>query len=192
MTLIKMKTPFSFCIFLIVILIFTESCNSSRLYRLDDKNRISHGQLSESTFNALKQFLTTTTNATLKDTIIIKYDYNNETCWDILDQKDDNYIMGFVTRHQDRVQQVLKTRQNISVFNFREPGNNLNKIIKWDKSIMIDSSKQLFNLLFKDRCTCGSSILVTPDKQYISIRSDSHFEALDMTEKQIVTIISKK
>jgi hypothetical protein len=137
-------------------------------------------------------FLNTVTNTSLKDTIIIKYDFNNETCWDLLDQKDDNHIMGFVARHQERVQHVLKTRQNVSVFNFREPGNNLNKIIKWDKSIIIDSSKQLFNLLFKDRCTCGSSILVTPDKQYIFIRSDSHFEALDMTGKQIEEILSKK
>lgn len=172
-----MKRNFFFIASLIALLFLTESCNSSRLYGFDDKNRISHGQLSESTFNALKLFLTTATNTALKDSIIIKYDFNNETCWDLLDQKDDNHIMGFLARHQDRVQQVLKTRQNVSVFNFREPGNNLNKIIKWDKSIMIDSSKQLFNLLFKDRCTCGSSILVTPDKQYIFIRSDSHFEA---------------
>lgn len=187
-----MKRNFFHITSLIAILFLTESCNSSRLYRLEDKNKISHGQLSESTFNTLKQFLTTTSNATLKDTIIIKYDFNNETCWDLLDQKDDNYIMGFVARHQDRVQQVLNTRQNVSVFNFREPGNNLNKIIKWDKSIMIDSSKQLFNLLFKDRATCGSSVIVMPDKQFIFIFSDSHLEALDMTQKQIEEILSKK
>lgn len=80
---------------------------------------------------------------------------------------------------------LKKNRQYVSLFDFHEPGNNLNKIVKWDKSIIIDSSKLLFDLLFKDRCSCGSSILVMPDKRFAFLRSDSHSEALDMTQKQI-------
>lgn len=75
--------------------------------------------------------------------------------------------MAFVTTHQEKVQKTLSTRQNVSVFDFREPGNNLNKIKKWDKSIIIDSSRQLFNLIFKERCACGSSIIVLPDKRFV-------------------------
>ncbi len=188
-----MKRYFLYYLSLIVILSFIASCNAtSKLYRIDEKNRIYKGQLSESTFNTLSQFLTTTTNSKLKDSIIIKYNYNNETCWDILDTKDDAYIMGFVARHQERVQQILKTRQNVSVFDFREPGNNLNKIIKWDNSIIIDSSKQLFDLLFKEHCSCGSSIIVMPDKRFVFLRSDPHLEALDLTQKQLDEILSKK
>jgi hypothetical protein len=136
--------------------------------------------------------LTNTTNSKLKDTIIIKYDYNNETCWEILDQREDDYIMSFVTRHKERVQQVLMTRQNVSVFDFREPGNSLNKIKKLDNSIIIDTSKQLLKLLFKERCTCGSSIIVMQDKRFVFLRSDSHSEVLDLTQKQIEEILSKK
>ena len=124
-----MKRIFSYTILIIGVFLFTESCNSSRLYRLDNKDRSYHGELSDPTFINLKQLLTKYSNTPIKDTIIIKYDFNNETCWDILDQKEDNYIKGFVTRHQERVQQVHKTRLNVSVFNFREPGKNLNKII---------------------------------------------------------------
>jgi hypothetical protein len=188
-----MKRHFLYFISFITILIIAESCGTtSQLYRYDDKNKTYIGQLSDSTFAVLKKYLTITANSKLKDTIIIKYDYNNETCWTILDQSEDDHIMGFVRRHKERVQQVLATRQNVSVFDYREPGNSLNKIKKWDNSIIIDSSKQLLNLLFKERCTCGSSIIVMPDKRFVFLRSDSHSEVLDLTQKQIEEILSKK
>jgi hypothetical protein len=188
-----MKTISPYFLLYISIFTITVSCGStSQLYRYDDKNKNYPRQLSDSTFIALKQILTHATTSKLKDTILIKYDYNNETCWNILDQTNDEYIMGFVTRHQERVQKVLSTRQNISVFEFREPGNSLNKIKKWDNSIIIDSSKQLFNLLFKKRYTCGSSIMVMPDKRFVFIRSDSHSEILDLTQKQIEELLNKK
>jgi len=188
-----MKRHFLYFISIITILIIAESCGTiSQLYRYDDKNRTYIGQLNDTTFTALIKYLTTTTNSKLKDTIIIKYDYNKETCWDNLDEKEDEYIMGFVRRHKERVQKVFAIRKNVSVFDFREPGNNLNKIKKWDSSIIIDSSKQLFNLLFKERCTCGSSIIVMPDKRFIFLRSDSHSEALDLTQKQIEALLNKK
>ena len=188
-----MRKHFIYFILIISILTIAESCGTnSRLYRYDDRNRSYKGQLNDSVFNALKRFLTATTNSKLKDTIIIKYDYNNESCWDNLDKREDDRIMEFVSRHKERVQQVLMARQNLSVFNFREPGNSLNKIKKWDNSIIIDSSKQLFNLLFKERCACGSSIIVMPDKRFVFLRSDSHLEVLDMTQKQIEELLSKK
>ncbi|MEO5945938.1 MAG: hypothetical protein ABIP79_03920 [Chitinophagaceae bacterium] len=115
----------------IVILIITIGCSSSsQLYRSDDKDKIYSGKLSDSTFISLKQFLATSTNSQLKDTIIIKYDYNNETCWDLLDKKEDNYIKPFIPAHQERIKQVLASRQNISIFDFRKPGQNFNKIKK--------------------------------------------------------------
>jgi hypothetical protein len=173
--------------------IFVESCSTaSRLYRYDDKNRTYAGQLNDETFFALKQYLTNTTNTTLKDTIIIKYDYNNENCWDILDQREKEYIMDFVTTHKQRVQQILAARQNVSVFDFREPGNNLNKIKKWDNTIIIDTTKQLMNLLFKERCACGSSIIVMPDKKFVFLRSDSHSDALGLPQKKIIEVLNKK
>ena len=183
-----------FCfISFISILTITESCGTtSKLYRHGENDKIYTGQLSDSTFTALKQFLIKSANSNLKDTIIIKYDFNNETCWNILDQSEDAHIMGFVTRHKQRVQHVLATRNNVSIFDFREPGNNLNKIKKWNNSILIDSSKQLFNLLFKERSTCGSSIIVMPDKKYIFIRSDSHSEILELTQNKIIEAFSKK
>ena len=168
------------------------SCDSTaRLYRPEDSNRVHSGILDDLTNNSLRLLLVAPTSSSLKDTIIIKYDYNNESCWELLDQKDDNYIQGFVTRHKQRVETLLTTRPNVSVFEFREPGNNINKIKKWDSSIIIDSTRQLMNLLFKERSTCGNSIIVLPDRRFIFIRSDSHSEVLDLTQEKILEYFAK-
>ena len=168
------------------------SCGSTaKLYRPDNKNRIYSGRLDDASDASLRRFLATQTTSSLKDTIIIKYDYNNGRCWELLDQKDDNYIQGFVARHRERVQNFQATRPNVSLFDFREPGNNINKIKKWDNSIIIDSSKQLMNLLFKERSICGNSIIVMPDKRFVFIRSDSHSEAMDLTQDRILEYLTK-
>ena len=91
-----------------IVIIFTLtlliSCGSTaKLYKTDDKKRVYSGTLDDNTNTFLRQLLTKQNASNLKDTIIIKYDYNNEGCWDLLDQKDDNYIQGFVTRHKERI-----------------------------------------------------------------------------------------
>lgn len=175
---------------LIYFLTLLISCSSTaRLYGTDDKSRIYSGTLDDFTYNSVKQLLTAQTALPLKDTIIIKYDYNIGSCWALLDQKDDNYIQGFITRHKERVQTLLATRPNISVFDFKEPGNNLNKIKKWDTSIIVDSSRQLMKLVFKERSTCGNSMIVLPDRRFVFIRSDSHSEALDLPQDKILAYL---
>lgn len=188
-----MKRNFHTFLLAIFVLTIIHSCGPySKLYRSDNTDRNYNRILSDSTYNTLKLFLVKTTSKKLNDTLLIKYDYNNETCWDLLDQKVDDYILGFVTRHKERLQKVEKTRPNVSAFNFREPGNNLNKIIQLNNLIIIDSSKQLFNLIFSERCTCGSSIIVMPDKRFVFLRSDSHSELLDLSKEQIDEILNKK
>ena len=186
----RMLGKFTVTIYLLTVLI---SCGSTvRLYRPDDTKKIYSGTLDDATNNSFRQFLTARTTSSLKDTIIIKYDYNNESCWELLDQKDENYILGFVTRHKERIQKIQATRPNVSVFDFREPGNNVNKIKKSNGSIIIDRSRQLMNLLFKERSICGNTIIVMPDKRFVFIRSDSHSEAMDMTQDRILEYLTKK
>ena len=68
--------------------------------------------------------------------------------------------MGFVTRNEERIKKLLSSKRDISVFQFREPGNNINKIKKWNSKILIDNSKELFNLVFKERSICGNSMIL--------------------------------
>jgi hypothetical protein len=164
---------------------------TSSIYPTSSGEKIYSGQLTEAVYSSLTQFLKTQSNAELNDTIIIKYDYNGETCWDMLDRQKDSYIMGIVSRTQERVRQVLQSRDDVSVYCFREPGNRLNKIKKWDSTILIDNKKQLYDLLFKKRSNCGNSIIVMSDRRFVFLRSDSHFTALDMRQTQIIDVLNR-
>lgn len=185
-----MKNCFLYFLLSLLILGITQSCGpSARLYRYDDKDKAYAGKLTDSVYMGLKAYLSSTTGQTVQDTIIIKYDYNHETCWDMLDLRPDDYIMSFIASNKQRKERIQKARPQVSLFNFREPGNKLNKIKKWDHSIIVDSSQQLLNRLFKERCTCGNSILVMPDQQYVFIRSDSHAEIFDLPQSRIEELL---
>jgi len=177
-----------------LVLTLTQNCTTTSkvYYPYNDKKRVGNGLLEDTIFISLKSFLQKYTQDIIKDTIIIKYDYNNETCWNNLDESDDERIMKFVKRKQQSMKQVSQSRKNISLFNFREPGDNLNKLKLWDSTIIIDNRKELYNLLFPHKFNCGNSILILPDKRFIYIGSDPHSEAFYLTGKQIEGILNDK
>ena len=186
-----MATKSYFVSLIILILTIVISCNG-RLYLKDDKEKTFSGRLSDSNYILLQKYLTQIKSAPLKDTIVIKYDYNYETCWSGLDEANEAEIKFFVNVNQDKVTKALANRKNVSFYGFREPGNSLNKVKKWDNTIIIDSSKHILNLLFKERSRCGSSIIIMPDKQFIYTHSDAHSEVLDYTEDQLKALLQKK
>ena len=177
-----------------IALLLGQSCRttSSVFYPYDDKNRTVNGELNDSMFSVLKKYLQDYSQFNIKDTIIIKYDFNNETCWSRLDEKDDEHIMRFVKRNQQNMRLISTTRTNVSAFNFREPGDNVNKLKLWDSSIIIDSSKQLYNLLFRQSYNCGNSILVMPNKRFIYIGSDPHSAIFYLSGRQIEALLNDK
>lgn len=178
---------------LLILLTMTLNCSSgSKLYRMKDKNKIVTGKLTDSEFMSVSEFLEKATSLKPKDTIIIKYDYNKESCWNRLDQQNADYINNIISWSQSRVQNAFKERPNLTVYRFREPGNNVNKIIDWDNSIVIDNDKRLFSLLFSQRSICGNSILLMPDGKYVFMRSDSHFEVLDLTQNDLHALLDYK
>ncbi len=185
-----MATPLNIIRLFAFLLICTGCSTMAGLPSEADKT--STGLLDESAYRSLRQILSAHAPAGLKDTILIKYDYNNESCWNFLDTKDDNHIRGFITRGNERILNVSKSRPHVSVFQFREPGKNLNKIKRWNTAIIVDSSRQLFQLLFKKRSICGNSIAVLPDRRFVFLRSDSHSEVLDLTHDKIVAYFTVK
>lgn len=134
--------------------------------------------LTDSVYNELRHFLANSSGITLKDTIIIKYDYNRESCWNMLDRQDDAYIKGIIRQQQQRIQKERMARPGISVFMYREPGNNINKLKKWDPDIQIDRTGNLQKWLFGKRKICGNSVIVLPDRTVLLFPSDAHFQAL--------------
>jgi hypothetical protein len=148
------------------------------------------GELSANEFTELKQFLQPYSNTPLRDTLAIKYDYNHETCWNRFDERDAKTIKERISHDQSRVRELNTDQFGMSIFRFREEGKSLNKIIKWDSSILIDRDKILYKLLFKRKAICGNSIIVMPDRKFIFIPGDSHMEFLEFTRLTINQVLS--
>ncbi len=188
-----MKIRFTHIAILIALQSIFVGCGSTgRLYNQEDEKRVSSGKLDDSTYNSLRQLLSTSGGQALNDTIIIKYDYQGDDCWNLLDQREATYIQGFIANANARIESQQTLRRGISVFRFREPGRNVNKIIGLNKAIMVNSSKQILAHAFKQRSICGSSMLLLPDKSFIYMRSDSHFELLDLLPEKIGSYLSSK
>ena len=81
-----MKASFIFVLFAFLIIAFWGCHPETTLYRFDDNKRISIFKLNETSLSAVKKYLSNFSNKAIQDTIIIKYDYNNETCWNTLDK----------------------------------------------------------------------------------------------------------
>ena len=156
------------------------------------EENVTVGQLDEEKYNEIKKILTEKSPQALNDTIIIRYDYNNNECWRALDQENDNYIKSMILRHNQIISNKSASRPNISVFNFREPGDDFSKKVLWDKTYIVDSSNQLFNLIFNKRIMCGNSVIILPDMRFVFVPSDPHFDALNFTSEEISSFLRKK
>ena len=146
---------------------------------------ITTGVVSDSIYRQVKAYLSSLSTGTLQDTIIIKYDFNRESCWNMLDRQTDVYIKNVILQQQQRIQRTLMARPGISVFSFREAGNKINKLKKWDQTILIDQSGNLRKWLFTKKRICGSAIILFPDGHFVYFEVDPHFEALDYKVKEI-------
>ncbi len=187
-----MKSTLHFVLFCFTLSLISGCDTTSKFIGKKIEEKVTIGQLDNGKFNEIKRILAERSSGSLNDTIIIKYDYNNNQCWSLLDQENDDYIQGVISGHNRIIQANSAVRPNISVFNFREPGKTFSKKVLWDKNIIVDSSKLLFNLLFKTRNMCGNSIIVLPDKRFVFIPSDPHFEALHFTNEQISSFLKDK
>jgi hypothetical protein len=151
------------------------------------------GELSDTVYMELKEYLTSTTQQQLRDTIIIKYEYNKETCWTYSDiEYEDKYFINAADRIESHRFWLYIKRTGASIFHFREPGNDIPKIVKWDKTIIVDSTRALFKLLFSKKEICGNSILVTPDRRYIFFKGDSHQLILRLNPAHVAGFLEKK
>jgi len=146
------------------------------------------GSLNSMELDLLKEYLSRT-DASPKDTIFIKYDFNGETCWDHLDLQSDEYIDRVVLSAQMRTTATLKARPGISIHKFRENGNAFNKLKLRDSDIKIDSSGLIRQLLFKEKQTCGTSGIVLPSGEFILVKYDSHFDALSLSGKKMGEVL---
>lgn len=163
--------------FLLFLLLISFFCQS----QLTKKDKILI--LTQQEFQDLKTYLLSK-NVVVKDTIIIKYDFNRESCWNNLDDQDDSYIKRVMTNFQNHILDFNKKHSGAIAINFREPGKNLNKLKLWDKTIITDDNLFLKGLIFKKKKMCGNSAIIMNDGSYVIRYSDPHFNLLDAVKKK--------
>jgi len=169
---------------LICCCVFT-ACTTPKLYR---SNRYSTTVISEETRNKLKSYLQKHEVSTLKDTIIIKYNFNGDHCWGVMDA-DQQKLESVLSAYQAHHKMVALKRTNVSIFEFRAKGKNQNKYKLNNSDILVDEG-DISALLFKKPTTCGSSIVILPTGKCLIVKSDSHFEALNLNSKMIDSLVA--
>ena len=164
--------------------VFT-ACAAPKLYR---SNRYSTTVISEETLNKLKSYLQKHEVSTVKDTIIIKYNFNGDDCWRMMDS-DQQKLESVLSAYQAHHKMVALKRPNVSIFEFSAKGKNQNNYKLNNSDILIDEG-DIRELLFKEPTTCGSSILILPTGKCLIVKSDSHFEALNLNSKAIDSLLT--
>lgn len=163
--------------YLLVAGVFLAACNSPRLYRGD--KQFETGNISPAELQVLRSYLSAKSGIPVRDTIILKYDYNHETCWDLSDGQPEEMIRQRITNINSHHALVRQQRPDVTVLHFRENGKDFNKVIAWDNQILVDSGYLRYQF-FKRRAICGSSVLVLPSGKFLLKKSDSHFQMLEI------------
>lgn len=169
------------CISVLFCCLFLVNCSTPGYLNETKKQTLNSAEFND-VKNELKKY---TFDNQLKDTIIIKYEYNNETCWNNLDLESKDYINNVISSRQKYILNQLNQRKNVSFFHFKESGKNFNKIVQWDDRVLTDSSGVLKNSIFSKPNNCGNSVIILPDGKMVHLESDAHIDILKWDEIKI-------
>lgn len=158
---------------------------------ISNNSNISIHRLSTADYNALAGFLSKYTGSILKDTIYIKYDFDNDPCWDSLEKRSSVFIHTIIGAYRNEIKEALVQRPGISIFQFKEKGKSRSKFKKWNTDIITDRNNDISDLLFKRNATCGSSAIVLPGAIFLLIPGDAHFSALKIDQQQIISLLKQ-
>ncbi|MDQ0969946.1 hypothetical protein QFZ20_005349 [Flavobacterium sp. W4I14] len=139
-------------------------------------------QFSLAKADSVRNYLSAISNKSIKDTVIIKYDFNYDGCWNALDQQTDNYIAKVIISTNDLISKYKIAHPGTSVYQIKESGKNFNKLILWNNKILNDGGYLRKNI-FTKRVTCGISLKLYPDGTYKFFYGDSHFLVLQSDKK---------
>lgn len=175
-----MKPLFKFSVLAIYCVAILAAC-SPRLYT---DNPYEAGTLGAGTLDSIRSFLQTNSTVKLKDTIFIKYDFNNDDCWSDLNGQNPEFINNTRWAYQKGIQEKADKRPHVAIYQYREVGNNFSSVRS--KGLEIETDPGILKqLLFKTKTRCGTSAIILPNGKFLLLKSDSHFAALLLDAKQI-------
>jgi hypothetical protein len=141
-------------------------------------DKVVRGTISYSQFRLASQELQSILGQNLKETLFIKYDVVKDDCDRFSERMADDVIANFVRQDIAAIQKISTNYTNVTAVHLRETGTNFSRFVKWNDSIRVDKNGSIFKSLFQGRYTCGSTIIVFPDKTFVLVNSDNKFAAL--------------
>ncbi|KQM63850.1 hypothetical protein ASE74_11800 [Pedobacter sp. Leaf216] len=158
------------------------SC-SPKLY-VDEDKRYQAGTLTDAQVDSLHFYLKENQRLTLKDTIIIKYDFNRDDCWKDLSYQNAEFLNNVRWTFQKNILEKAEARPKVAIYQYREVGESFSPIKSKGLEIETDSGF-LKKLLFKENTSCGTSAIILPNGKFLLVKSDPQFSALLLNAKDI-------
>jgi hypothetical protein len=162
--------------------LFLYAC-SPKLY-VDENKRYQAGTLTDAQIDSLHTFLKQNERLALKDTIIIKYDFNKDDCWKDLSYQNAEFLNNVRWAFQKNIQEKAEARPEVAIYQYREDGKSFSPIKSKGLEIETDPGF-LKKLLFNEITTCGTSAIVLPNGKFLLVKSDPQFSALILNAKDI-------
>lgn len=162
--------------------LFLYAC-SPKLY-VDENKRYQAGTLTEAQIDSLHTFLKQNERLALKDTIIIKYDFNKDDCWKDLSYQNAEFLNNVRWTFQKSIQEKAEARPKVAIYQYREEGKSFSPVKSKGLEIETDPGF-LKKLLFNEATTCGTSAIVLPNGKFLLVKSDPQFSALILNAKEI-------
>ncbi|KRT15720.1 hypothetical protein ASU31_12080 [Pedobacter ginsenosidimutans] len=175
----KIKTQLFTSLFLSI---FLYAC-SPKLY-VDENKRYQAGTLTDAQVDSLHLFLKENQRLALKDTIIIKYDFNKDACWKDLSYQNAEFLNNVRWTFQKNILEKAEARPKVAIYQYREIGESFSQVKSKGLEIETDSGF-LRKLLFKEATSCGTSAIILPNGKFLLVKSDPQFSALILNAKDI-------
>ncbi|MBB6239721.1 hypothetical protein HDC90_004380 [Pedobacter sp. AK013] len=156
---------------------------SPKLY-VDESKRYQAGTLTDSQVDSLHLFLKQNERLALKDTIIIKYDFNKDVCWKDLSYQNAEFLNNVRWAFQKNILEKAEARPKVAIYQYREEGKSFSPVKSKGLEIETDSGF-LRKLLFKEVTSCGTSAIILPNGKFLLVKSDPQFSALILNAQDI-------
>jgi len=167
---------------LLLLCLLIYSC-SPKLY-VDESKRYEAGSLTDAQVDSLHLYLKENQRVALKDTIIIKYDFNNDACWRDLSYQNAEFLNNVRWTFQKNIQEKAQARPKVAIYQYRQVGENFSQVKSKGLEIETDSGF-LKKMFFKEVTTCGTSAIILPTGKFLLVKSDPQFSALLLNDKDI-------
>lgn len=147
------------------------------------------GKLSETQYDSLRHMLGTGSFQSLRDTLIIKYEYETGEAA-IYNEKDDELIQQNVTDELRMLHNAQVCRKNISVFSLVEPGANADSTLEYNNTAMLDQFKLVQRLLLNNTSQYNS-IIVFPNGSFTAFQCADGWAALRANHLELQQLSAK-